>query len=123
MGWFQAVSLVDELTGCFLFLDGELTVFDGADLPVSAVKIISNKVRLDNGHQTEINLINPGDDPADLELPIIEGDSPALVKELILPAKGVVRLDVATFFEITEIAPEAYLSVTSDFEVAGICWA
>ncbi|MCH8820586.1 MAG: hypothetical protein IIB03_09755, partial [Acidobacteria bacterium] len=119
VGWFQATSSVDDLTGFFLFLDGSLTLLDGADLPVSAVKIIFNKIRIDAGHQTEINLINPGDDPADLELQIIEGDSPAVVEELILPAKGVVRLDVATFFEITEIAPEAYLAVSSDFDIAG----
>ena len=119
VGWFQATSSVDDLTGFFLFLNGSLTLLDGADLPVSAVKIIFNKIRIDAGHQTEINLINPGDDPADLELQIIEGDSPAVVEELILPAKGVVRLDVATFFEITEIAPEAYLAVSSDFDIAG----
>ena len=119
IGWFQATSPVDGLTGFFLFLDGSLTVFDGADLPVSAVKIIFNKVRIDAGHQTEINLINPGEAPADLELQLIEGDSPSVVEELMLPAKGVVRLDVAGFFEIAEMAPETYLSVTSDVDIAG----
>ncbi|MEE8348855.1 MAG: leucine-rich repeat domain-containing protein [Acidobacteriota bacterium] len=119
IGWVQVTSLVDDLTGFFLFLDGSLTVFDGADLPVSAVKIIFNKIRIDAGHQTEINLINPGDSPADVELQLIVDESPSVVQELILPAKGVVRLDVAGFFEISEIAPEAYLLVTSDFDVAG----
>jgi hypothetical protein len=100
IGWFQATSLVNGLTGVFLFLDSSLTVFDGADLPVNAVKIIFNKVRIDAGHQTEINGFNPGEDPADLELQLIEDNSPSVAGELILPAKGVVRLDVADFFEI-----------------------
>ncbi len=80
MGWFSATSPVDDLTGFFLFLDGTLTLFDGDDLPLSGVKIIFSKIKIDAGHQTEINLINPGDDPADVELqlngPIAAGGAP-----------------------------------------------
>ncbi|MDA2933000.1 protein phosphatase 1 regulatory subunit 42, partial [Acidobacteria bacterium AH-259-D05] len=119
VGWFQVSSPVDGLTGFFLFLDNPLSIFDGADLPVSAVKVVFNQIRIGSGYKTEINLINPGDDPADLQLQLIVSDDPAVTQTMMLLEKGVVRLDVATFFEVSEVAPEAYVSVTSDVEVAG----
>ncbi len=60
VAWFQATSSVDGLAGFFLFLNGSITVFDGADLPESAPAVIFNLVRQDLGFSTELNIVNPG---------------------------------------------------------------
>jgi hypothetical protein len=33
VGWFQVTSPTEDLTGFFLFVNGAVTEFDGADLP------------------------------------------------------------------------------------------
>ena len=119
VGWFQASSLVDDLTGFFLFLDGSITLLDGADLPLGAEKIIFNRVRLDGNYTTELNIVNPGETPADVELQLIIPDTPALNKTILLAPKGVARLDVGDFFEVGTSPSGTYISVIADTEVAG----
>src|SRR5262245_3720824 len=60
IGWFQATSTTDGLTGFFLYLDGGDTFFDGADIPLSSRKIVFNQVRVGSGFSTELNILNPG---------------------------------------------------------------
>lgn len=57
--WLQATSPSDDLTGFFLFLDPEVTFFDGADLPSLGRELIFDSVREGDGYSTEINVINP----------------------------------------------------------------
>ncbi len=120
-GWFQATSAVDGLTGFFLFLNlPRITLFDGADLPESAVKIIFNRVQIESGFSTELDLINPSGGSSDVELQLVGPDSSRLNEKTVpLPAKGVLRLDVASFFGVSAVPDGAYVSASSDAEIAG----
>lgn len=121
VGWFQATSPVDDLTGFFLFQDLPLpaSFLDGADLPATTDKIVFAQVRLDSGYSTEVNLINPSSSAAELQLQLVQPGAQTVNQTLSLPAMGVARLDVATFFEITEAPSDPYVTVTSDVEIAG----
>jgi uncharacterized repeat protein (TIGR01451 family) len=121
IGWFQATSSVDELTGFFLFLNGPpITLFDGADLPESAAKIIFNKIQIDSGSSSELNIINPSGASTDVEIQLVGPDSSRLSeKTLTLPPKGIVRLDAASFFAVTTIPDGTYVSASSEAEIAG----
>ena len=120
VGWIQATSSTDNLTGFFLFFNDTtpFNIFDGADLPQAATTIVFTQVRIDSGYTTELSLVNPGSGAASLELQLTGSGSP-VTKSLALPAMGAARLDVATFFEVSQIAEEAYVRVSSDVEVAG----
>ncbi|HEY3129262.1 MAG TPA: hypothetical protein VGL91_07375 [Acidobacteriota bacterium] len=120
-GWFQAVSSVDGLTGFFLFLNvPRITLFDGADLPESAVKIIFNKVQIGSDFSSEVNIINPGGVSADVEMQLVGPDSSRLAeKTATIAAKGALRLDVASFFAVSNVPDGAYLSASSDVALAG----
>ena len=96
-----------------------LTVFDGADLPLSDTQIVFTQVRLDSGSTTELNIVNPGDSVGNLQLQLFGAGSSTVNKTMSLQAKGVARLDVAEFFETTETPPDAHVIVTSDVEIAG----
>ncbi|MDA2930597.1 DUF11 domain-containing protein, partial [Acidobacteria bacterium AH-259-O06] len=121
VAWFQATSPVDDLTGFFLFLNIPLPaiLFDGADLPPSDKKIVFTQVRMGSGNTTELNIINPSSATANLQLQLIRVDFLPVTKALSLSAMGAVRLDVANFFEITEAPPSAYVTVTSNVDIAG----
>ena len=120
VGWFQATSPTDDLVGFFLFLNLPLpaSLFDGADLPISAQELVFMQVRLDSGYSTELNLINPNDSAAELELQLIRGAS-TLTKSLTLAALGAARLDVQDFFETSPLSKDGYVTVASDVEIAG----
>ncbi|HEY3129920.1 MAG TPA: DUF11 domain-containing protein, partial [Acidobacteriota bacterium] len=119
VAWFQATSSVDGLAGFFLFLNGSITVFDGADLPESASAIIFNLVRQDLGFSTELNIVNPGDGVANIELRLMGAGMSPPARTLTLAAKGVARIDPASFFGISTLSPGAYVAVSSNVEVAG----
>ena len=120
VGWFQAVSEVDGLTGFFLFLDSPTTLFDGADLPKSSETIVFNEVRLSDDFTTELNIINPSSSQATIEIELIGGDV-LLIEELILAPNGVARLDVANSFNLESIGipDSAYIQASSDVPIAG----
>ena len=121
VGWFQATSSVDDLTGFFLFLNIPLPAasLDGADLPASATKIVFIQVDVSSTEATELNIINPNTTAANLQLELIQEEALPISKPLSLPPLGVVRLDAATFFSIDDVAPGAYVTVTSDVDIAG----
>ena len=119
VAWFQATSETDGLTGFFLFLNAPPTTqFDGADLPESAPGIVFPQVRLDSGYTTEINLINPGVVTAELELQLIQADMTS-TQSLSLPSLGVERLDVAEFFAAVPLESDAYVTASSNLDIAG----
>ncbi|MFQ5739796.1 MAG: DUF5719 family protein [Acidobacteriota bacterium] len=129
VAWIQATSPVDDLTGFFLFLDSTAQVidmqtvarpefFDGAALPQAAFEIIFNEVRLGPEFSTELNLVNPGNATAAVELQLIGGDNP-LQGALQLPPKGAARLDVATFFGVGQPPPASYIIASAAVEIAG----
>ena len=45
--------------------------------------------------------------------------STSVQKQSSLSAKGVAQLDVATFFDVSEIFSDSFIKVASDVEIAG----
>ncbi len=95
--WVRANSEANDLAGFFLYLTTDLGVFDGADLPEPATDLIFNVVNLEDGFSNELNLVNPGSTGAQASL-TLSGPEGSLTREVSIPAQGVRRLDVATFF-------------------------
>ena len=97
IGWVEATSEADDLTGVFQFLDTSISFLDGADLPPVASNLIFQDVRVDEGFSTTAFLVNPIDDaPASVNLSLVTSKS-TRTKNLQIPAKGLVELDVAEF--------------------------
>ena len=113
IGWFSIISETNDLTGFFIFLDLEFTVFDGADLPVEAAGIVLVDVRIGGGFSTEINIINPGDVDADIELQLSGEESEAWSRQLLIPSHGVQRLNVAELFGLDDSAETSFFSLTA----------
>ncbi len=119
VAWMRATSTTDGLTGFFLLIDTSITLMDGADLPVVSQKLMFNLVRIDAGYTSELNLVNPGSATAEVQIQLA-GISPApVIKQLSIPANGIVRLDAASFFQASSIAPGAYVAIDSNVELAG----
>ena len=134
IGWIEATSEADDLTGFFQFLDTSISFLDGADLPPVASRLIFQDVRVDEGFSTTAFLVNPNDDEiASVQLSLVTSES-TKTKNLQIPAKGMVEVDVAEFFEDAEplrvggasgprptgvLASEAYLIADSNREIAG----
>lgn len=115
IAWIHLTSPTEELTGFFLFLNGSLTELDGADLPEASDEIIFNTVRSDTGFSTELDLINTAALETTLSLTLVRpGDDQSVVKELVLPAHGVTRLDAGAFFGLSSILAGSYLRVSTD---------
>lgn len=123
VAWFQATSPVDGVTGFFLFLNREGTLFDGAELPPADRKIIFNQIRVDGGRATEVNIINTEDLFTRIDLFLINGDEIFELDDegtdFEVPPKGVIRLDVGTQFGVNQLLDGAYLLVISDTNVGG----
>jgi len=119
IAWVQGTSPVNEVTGFFLFLNSSVTVMDGADLPTATQKAVFNLVRVDSGYSTELNIVNPGDKAANAQLQLAGSGLTPVSKPLSIPAKGMVRADVATLFDSADIPTAAYIIVDSDVELAG----
>ena len=123
IGWIEATSEADDLTGFFQFLDTSISFLDGADLPPVASRLIFQDVRVDEGFSTTAFLVNPNEfDTASVQLSLVTADSTRTKNLQILP-KGMVELDVGEFFEGVEpagaVASEAYLIADSSVEIAG----
>lgn len=119
VGWVQAASAADGLTGFFLYLDGADTFLDGADLPVPSIRLAFNQLRIDNGFRTELNLVNPGSAAASLSLQISGSGILPGSRTATIPARGTLRLDVAAFFAVSALPDGAFLTVSADNPVAG----
>jgi len=119
LGWFQGTSNTDGLVGFFIFLNSSITLFDGADLPDSATRIVFNQVRVDAGYSTDIYVINTSGATATLELRLLGTGSFLPSRSLVIASKGIARVDPASLFGVQSLPPGAYMSVSSDNEVAG----
>ena len=123
IGWIEATSPADDLTGFFQILDFDISFLDGADLPVPDSRLIFQDVRVDQGFSTTAYLLNPnGPGTASVELSLLTPES-VKTKSLEIAAKGIVELNVAEFFEGVQpagaVASEAYLIADSNVEIAG----
>jgi uncharacterized repeat protein (TIGR01451 family) len=119
IGWMQATGPVDGLTGFFLFLDSSITFLDGADLPSSSGKFAFHQVRSGAGYSTEIDIVNPAAATANVQVDLVAAGAPRIAKVFTLAGKGMKRLDVGTFFEVSEVSSGAYVQVQSSAEIAG----
>lgn len=122
VGWIEAFSESDDLTGFFLYLDTpETTFFDGADLPPLSEEVVFHDVRLDGDFSTEINLVNPTASATQLRLDLFGTTStPLASRNLTIAANGAARLDAGTFFgSAAETASVVATSLTSDSTIAG----
>ena len=121
VGWIEVISPADDLTGFFLFLDPQFLMIDGADLPQAASEIVFNQLRTDSGFATELNIVNPEESEASLQLQLVGAESGLLSRDLTLAPKGVCRLDVRDFFgdSAALLADEAYVKVVAPTPVAG----
>ena len=120
IGWLQATSATDGLTGFFLFLDGRVTLLDGADLPPPAQKLAFHRVRVASGYSTEIDIVNPSSAAANVQAELVSAGVPRVPKLFTIPAKGMTRVDAATFFDVNDVSAAAYVLVQCDVEIAGI---
>ncbi|MFZ0430716.1 MAG: hypothetical protein WAO20_21560 [Acidobacteriota bacterium] len=118
VAWFKAESPVEGLTGFFLFLNGSITFFDGADLPEQSRDLVFNLVRLGDGWSTELNLVNPGTAGTTVEL-TLRGGATALSRSLTLSAKGAARVDVATLFEQDDPPPNGSIVASAGAPLVG----
>lgn len=121
-GWIRADSDVDSVTGFFLFLDGALTFWDGADLPVAGRKIVFPRIRLGDGYSTEINLINPSDVEAQITARLFQAETGQFrdsVRPVSVKAQGVARVSLVDDFGVDSAADGSYLQVVSSAPVAG----
>ncbi len=119
VGWLLASSPVDGLAGFFLLIDGTTAFLDGANFPIASQKLVFDLVRYDGGYATEMNLINPGDQSADVQIQLTGSGPAPIIKLLSIPAKGLVRLDAASFFQPETSSAGAYVVVDSSIEIAG----
>ena len=103
-----------------MFLDLDFTVFDGADLPAEAPGLVLPDVRVGGGFSTEINIINPGDVDADIELQLSGEESEESSRQLLIPSHGVQRLNVAELFGLGDSAETRffYMTATANPDIA-----
>ncbi len=117
--WILASSNSDGLTGFFLLMNPALTLLDGADPPLPAQKCVFNLIRLDSGYTTELDIINPNDSSVDLQLQLAGAIPVPTVKQISVPGKGILHLDVADFFQTGSVSPGAYVIVDASAAIAG----
>jgi hypothetical protein len=120
MGWFQAVSFSDAITGFFTVLNNSVTFLDGADAPAYATKIVFNQARTDSGYATELDIINPDAAAAILELRLSAPGMLPIDRSLKLADDGMARLDVASFFGVDALPPGAYITVSANVFILGL---
>lgn len=120
IGWVRVTAPGDGVTGFFLFLNGSLTQFDGADLPTPSREIVFNLVRHGSGYSTELNLVNPGETAVTVTATLVRPQLPELQVQLNLPGRAVLRQDAANLFQLAEIPRGSYArALASSGAIAG----
>ncbi len=119
-GWIEAVSDTDGVTGFYLYLNFEISIFDGADSPSSGRKIVFSLVGERDQFSSEFNLVNPFDTEAEFEVRLHRPGAAALaVSGLSLAPKGVFRFSLPSLFGTDTAPPGSYLSVLASAPLAG----
>ncbi len=113
VGWVELTSPADSITGFFLFLNGQLTQLDGADLPVSAGEIVFNLIKVGDGYHTELNFINPSPTEIKVGLSLVQPEQGTTAKEITLSARAVSRIDAASLFGLTTVDTGTYLKAAA----------
>ncbi len=120
VGWMEAVSETDGITGFYLYLDFDVSIFDGADAPAAGRKIVFSLAGESDQLSSEFNLVNPLGAEVEFDVRLHRPGAPAtVVSGLSLAPKGVFRFSLASLFG-TETAPAgSYLSVLASGPLAG----
>jgi hypothetical protein len=119
VGWIEATSAVDGITGFFLFLTGTLSQLDGADLPEAAEQVVFNQVVSEGDLSTELNLVNPGNVEVDVSYKLFGESVTQITRSLKIPAKGVLRHDAGQLFGLARIPSGAHVRVAANGPIAG----
>ena len=130
VGWVEATSSADGLTGFFLFLSSDQSQLDGADQPQVSRKIAFNDIRESAEFTTEVNIFNTADTTTQLDLFLIRPDVPFEARTVgappaegfaaTFPARGLLHIeDVAEFFDLASIPEGTYLEVLSETPIGG----
>jgi uncharacterized repeat protein (TIGR01451 family) len=120
VAWVEVTAPESGVTGFFLFLNAQVTQFDGADLPTASQEVIFNLVRHGQGYSTELNLVNPGASEANVTLTLVRPQLPDLQAAFSLPGRAVARHDAATLFQLASIPAGSYVRArASAGEIAG----
>ncbi len=117
-GWLRAESAADNLTGFFLHLNAGITFFDGADLPRAGARIVFSELRVGGGSSTELNIVNPGELQADIQITLVGAQGNPTIQRA-LPGRGVLRLDVGEAFGLAEVPGNAYVVAMSSQNIEG----
>ncbi len=121
IAWFQVTSPVDGLTGFFIFLTGDFSELDGADLPVASTELVLTEVNLNPDFSTELTIVNPNDFAATGTATLLGGAEP-LYNRVTLPARSVLRFDVAERFGIGGPIESSFLTLKADAELAAFAF-
>ncbi len=119
VGWIEATSPVDDVTGFFLFLTGVLGQLDGADLPEPAEQIIFNQVISEGDFTTELNVVNPGAAEVEVSYKLFGESVTQITKTFKIPAKGMLRHDAGQLFGLARIPAGAHVRVAANGPIAG----
>lgn len=119
VGWIEATSPVDGITGFFLFLTGTLKQLDGADLPETAEQIVFNQVVSEGDFTTEINVVNPGSTEVEASYKLFGESLTQITKTIKIPPKGVLRHDAGRLFGLAKIPAGAHVRVSANGPIAG----
>ncbi len=120
--WFQAVSNLDNLTGFFLVLNSTIDYLDGTVPPELSRNLVISGIQAGRTAETELNLVNPNSEAASVSIQLRISGTPYL-KETQIPAHGVLRADVGTYFELGDSPDAAAVGtvlVESDQEIGGL---
>ncbi len=117
--WIQGTCSEDGLTAFSLLFNASGSLLDGSEAPAKAQKLVFNHVKVDGGYSTELNIVNPAIKDAHLQVQLISPSGVLQLKELQIPAHGLARLDVASYFADSDLDPAVYVALDSDEEIAG----
>lgn len=119
VGWIEATSPVDGVTGFFLFLTGNLGQLDGADLPEPSEQIIFNQVVSEGDFTTELNVVNPGNAEVEVSYKLFGESLTQITKSFKIPPKGMLRHDAGQLFGLARIPAGAHVRVAANGPIAG----
>ncbi len=119
VGWIEATSPVDGVTGFFLFLTGNLGQLDGADLPEPAEQIIFNQVVSEGDFTTELNVVNPGNAEVEVSYKLFGESVTQITRTFKIAPKGVLRHDAGQLFGLARIPAGAHVRVAANGPIAG----
>src|SRR5262249_34999627 len=77
-------------------------------------------LRFGGDFSTELQIVNPSETPAAVRIQLASsGGAPGLLRTALLPPKGMIRFDAASWFDGEATPPDAHFWVQSDVDITG----